>query len=368
MIGSHPVKVITAYNQNEEATGEQGADQSRSIYANYTNTDLYKALKPFLTNLQLVGLHHKKEYQLDKCISKDSGQRKCRLALTPSQVYSFIISLLVTLNTFRYFYTFKDDNSFGTTLLDKLLYIGWNLLCTTKILACFRASHKYTCLPEFFLEWEKIHANDKDCVNLKFCRRSAYIYSITCWTLVTVNVGVSVYAIYFTDAYDSWLTPFSKKDSFIHYWYIYQIIITFYSNTVWIFPMALQYMICKILYVEFKRFNKCFKKRLVENGCEMLEEFEDMRQKHQSLCKLVNHADDFLSLYNGGVVAFALLGICINLYNLIWYEEVRQDFFAVFVPLFWLTAITVELGFVCIGGILINTKVGLLSLILMPKQ
>ena len=84
---------------------------------------------------------------------------------------------------------------------------------------------------------------------------------------------------------------------------------------------------------------------------------ERMRQKHQQLCKLVGHADDFLALCHAGIVVFLLTGICINMYILMWLEEVQINFYMIAIYLSWCVCMLLNLGNVCIGGALVNHQV-----------
>ena len=346
-----PLKEVSTVDLNEEA----------DIYELYTSTNLYKSLQPFFINLKIFGLHHKKKFQLETTDACTENTKKWSWKdVTMSQCYAYLITLLIILNHLRYYSAFGEGSGFSLEFLSKIIFWAWTLLCVNNMIVCLRASHCYSCLPEFFLEWQKLHLTDNEPFCLRFCRKNAYLYSIVCYLLLIGNMAATVYLLCFTNLYKSWLTPLDKSIAHLNLVYGVFIFILIFLSAAWIFPIALQYITCKILYHEFKRFNTYFRNQQRENNFQIFANFERMRQKHQQLCKLVDHADDFLALYHAGVVVFSLVGICINIYNLIWFEEVRTNFYMIAVHLFWFLSLLLKLGFVCIGGALVNHQVKVL--------
>ena len=339
-------------------------DEGVDIYELYTSTDLYKSLQPFFISLKIFGLHHRKKFHLEITDAGTKNTKKWSWTdVTLSQCYAYLITLLIILNHLRYYSAFGEGSGFSLEFLSKIIFWAWTLLCFNNVVVCLRASHCYSCLPEFFLEWQKLHLTDNEPFCLRFCRKNAYLYSIVCYFLVIWNIAATVYLLCFTNMYESWLAPFDKSMAHINVVYGVFIPILIFLSAAWIFPIALQYITCKILYQEFKRFNACFRRQQKQNNFQIFSNFETMRQKHQQLCKLVDHADDFLALYHAGVVMFAMVGICINMYSFIWFEKVRSSLYLIAVHLLWSLSILLKLGFVCIGGALVNHQVIIFQLL-----
>ena len=346
------------YNTPVKKVSMVDLDEELDIYELYTSTDLYKSLQPFFISLKIFGLHHRKNFHLE---ITDAGTKKTKKwslkDVTLSQCYAYFITLLLILNQLRYYSAFVEGSGFSLEFLSKIVFWAWTLLCFNNVIVCLRASHCYSCLPEFFLEWQKLHLTDNKPFCLRFCRKNAYLYSTVCYFLVIWNITATVYIVCFTNLYDSWLEPFDKSIAYLNAVYAIFIPILIFLSAAWIFPIALQYITCKILYQEFKRFNACFQRQQRENNFRIFVNFETMRLKHQHLCRLVDHADNFLALYHAGVVMFAMVGICINFYTFIWFEEVRSSLYLIIVHLLWCLCILLKLGFVCIGGALVNHQV-----------
>ena len=333
-------------------------DDETDIYELYTSTDLYKSLQPFFFSLKIFGLHHRKKFRLE---TTDAGNKKTKKwswrDVTLSQCYAYLITVMIILHHFRYYSAFSKTGGFSLDLLSNITFSAWALQCVNNAVVCLRSCHCYSCLPEFFLEWQKLHFNDNEPFCLSFCRKNAYLYSIVCYLLVIWNMAATIYLLCFTNLYESWMAPLDKSIAHLNLVYGIIFFVLIFLSATWIFPIALQYITCKILYEEFKRFNAYFRQQQKENNFQIFANFEKMRQKHQQLCKLVGHADDFLALYHAGVVIFALIGLCINMYILIWFEEVQINFYMIAIHLSWCVCTLLNLGFVCIGGALVNHQV-----------
>ena len=333
-------------------------DEEADIYELYTSTDLYKSLQPFFFSLKIFGLHHRKRFRLE---TTDAGTKKTKKwswrDVTLSQCYAYLITVMIILNHFRYYSAYSKTTEFSLDFLSDITFSAWTLQCVNNVIVCLRSSHCYSCLPEFFLEWQKLHFSDNEPFCLRFCRKNAYFFSIVCFFLVIWNVAATIYLLCFTNLYDSWMAPLDKSIAHLNLVYGVIFFVFIFLTAAWIFPIAFQYITCKILYEEFKRFNANFRRYQRESNFQIFANFERMRQKHQQLCILVRHADDFLALYHAGVVIFALIGLCINMYILIWLEEVQINFYLIAIHLSWYVCMLLNLGIVCIGGALVNHQV-----------
>ena len=84
--------------------------------------------------------------------------------------------------------------------------------------------------------------------------------------------------------------------------------------------------------------------------------FSAYRQRHVSLCKLVSYADEFLSIISGSSLGINGLQITINVYSLIWNDQLHNDVTSLVVVLFWTAGACSSIAIICIGAALVNGK------------
>ena len=352
------------YRPESVAISFEDQEEDIDIYKAYTSTDLYKSWHTFFISLRFFGLHHtrmsfyRQSQQHTATVMTPTGKTKCSWEnVTLSRGYAYFVAVVVTLNHLRYYFTFRGNTAFDLEFFNKIIVSLWTLLGADNVIVCLRASESYNCFPNFFLEWQKIHSSGNRNFCLKVCHKNAYAYNIVCWILVICNMAANIYLMCFTDMFESWLTPFDKTNAYVNVLHGINLFVITYLCAAWMFPSALHYLTCQLLYTEFKRFNALFRKQQLESKFEITSNFEELRQHHQCLSRLVSYADEFLALYHAGIVIFTLVSVCIHLFNLIWYTDVSNDPLILTVQLFWVMCLIVNMTFVCVGGAMVNHEV-----------
>lgn len=335
--------------------------QETNIYPDYTSTSLFKVLYPFFMSMKLLGLFHNKKYHLEEIMCEGGSYKskpiQCRSQLYPSQVYSFLISVLVVGNALRCLNALSMGLAIGPESFGRVMLIVWYLLCACNTIICFKASHQHCHLPSFFLLWDRIYNHDGNSYSLVISRKMTYIYTSVCWGVVVVNMVGSACVLYLTNTMETLLTPFTNDDPNINIVIAVYLFPHVYASAAWIFPMGFYFIICKILYDEFKRFNTGLSKMLHANTTKFPCEFEDMRQRHQQLCHLVSNADDMFSVYNAICIVLCVFDICLVMYNIIWYEQVRNNTLITVSCVFWMSCGAVNLALICVGAAFVNEQV-----------
>ena len=133
-------------------------------YKVYSETSLYKAMKPLFISLKIVGLYHSRNYgSVTECMKKvecnQQGTSHKPLKVTKrnvsvSQVYSWFIFIVLLLGFIRMIPMYIGNFSFSYILFTKLMVHTYVLLCVLGNVAFLRASHRYEGLPKFFIEWD----------------------------------------------------------------------------------------------------------------------------------------------------------------------------------------------------------------------
>lgn len=348
---------------------ENGGDKNlcNNLCDEYTNTWLYQGLKPILLTMKVLGMFHSKQYQ---DLRDENMCDKTKTALTPnptsrrriptaSQIYCFIIMILVIFNALRSLYIFAVEGTFGPALLFNIVSVAWYFMCAANSIAYFRACHESHCLPKLCVSSQAIYEDGKDDPHrVSSCRRKAYAYTVICILLVSFNVAGTGYMLIRTNLFTVFTTPFTNSFEHHHVVVGFYLILQLYLSSLWLFPAALHFLLCLVIHAQFKTFNQHLKKTLKEHSGDGLpSDFERLRHKHNLLCDVVEHADSFLAPYSGAVIVQCLVGICLLLYNLVSYEAVRSEGLVVAVTMFWVVADLITMGFLCLGGALINEEV-----------
>ena len=125
-------------------------------------------------------------------------------------------------------------------------------------------------------------------------------------------------------------------------------------NAAWMAPMYLYVVMC---YIICQGFNQVYKKfeRLAE-AKKIGNELEELRKHHETMCSMVEAADDAISCYVGICSAETILFVCIMLYTV---AKTPEDLIIVSMMAFGLIYMMVNVLCLMIGGIFVNEKVNI---------
>ncbi len=160
-------KTIFECSEDGKSTMQKrGMYQNQNPYKKYTDIPLFKACYPFFMGMKVFGLFHSKEYirkghkqqdPKDAYSFKDSVL-PLRKRITPSSIYSFVVLIIMWLHLFCHFLAFCCLlNEAPAIIMAQFTTVGYSLLIAINGVACFRATHKYTNIPQFFLKWGQMH-------------------------------------------------------------------------------------------------------------------------------------------------------------------------------------------------------------------
>ncbi len=256
--------------------------QQRTTNQHFTDTPMFKAMYPFFFSMKLVGLFHVKEFS-------PSGK------VTKSFLYSVIVMIILGLQVCQNGFVFNLNDSFGPTLFTKVLFCSWHINCALNNVGCFRACYYYNHIPALFMKWAIIRHPTTDC--FKYTRRKTVAYTTVCCLGILVNIGFTVYGLYYTSIFDNALQPIGPTHPFVNIYKGVIVVVTVYLSSAWIFPVALTMLVCSVLHFEFTTLTKDLMD-CASNMTSVAElDLDTHRLRHQQLCRLVGHADDFLSLH-----------------------------------------------------------------------
>ena len=312
----------------------------------HDETHVYKALYSLHRSLLLGGLVFKKNF------SKHGIKRH----LTLSHLYSYIVLILIIMNTLRWSTMFQSDEKFGVLLFMRIIGAVWGVECLAHYMSFVVASESNERLHEFFWECEKMRPNFAR--NLTSFSRLSNTCAAILWILVFFHVGTFAYYIFFTDLQNMTLAPWDEK---FEYAFIIRSINTIqqcYFGISWAASSALMFTICKILAYEFKQVNYSVKTLSTTNPGKLAIDFEAIRQTHQNLCNLVSNADGILSTQIAIGFSGSMLLACLMTYVFIYDDSGYQNEGILYImELFWTIAPIGKVIMDCVSGAILNGAV-----------
>ena len=355
---------VLPFDEGSEKRFEQDCDALEL----YTNTKVFKAMKPLMIALTVCGMYFSREYgPVTECAKKVEDRKagkiclkkkKTRKKIFPSQIYCGILFVILFVNFARLLSMFSYGSlAFGADLFFKFCVVTWHAVLIFNMISLLRASYRYESFPKFFIEYENLlEITGWKCVETE--RKVAIILTIL--SVIVCTIGTSLFFIaIFLDPYlvAPMLAPLQPSDPESIITEIILLVLSPFLNVVWILPVAVDFMFCYCLYRLFAAWGVDFNAKVA--SCQMNnEEFRKQREIHQRICHLVSDADDFLSLYkamnflcNIGIILFIL-------YSLIYAPEDVGDMATyVGVNMVWMTFTFFILIMNCISGAMVNNVV-----------
>ena len=311
----------------------------------YRDCSLYEAMKPLFFSLRLCGLHHYKAFR--------GGSSKWYF----SRIYASVLLVILWLNVIRTATMFNKKDKFGPELFSKIISISWVTLCTINFTCCFYSCESINCLSKFFLQWKSFHpeANNKCCK--KYLKPRAVIYTIVCWILILLTVIFNNYIIFATPMYTEIITPFEADGKYNMLWRVLIVgVIQTWLSCGWILPMGLFYMICIIIYYEFKALNIILRSQINKDdqfvGC-----LGDIRMRHQAITRMLAYADNFLKILVAAALMADIILLCLMMYNLMYYPALLEEPVILLVFLFWILTCIASMLILSVGPAYVNQEV-----------
>ena len=339
-----------------------------TMYGDYIQSSLFIVMKPLFLILKAAGLYHMKKYGLPQNrinnVSTEVeivGHRKSdvKFVLFPSQCYAYfvtIVSICYAMKVSIIRLAIVDD------IAQIVVAISYNTLCALNFIICLRACHKATCIPGFFLEWNKLTVFKEDEMeSLKGMKKSVYIYCFVFCKLILLCITIMLYRILQTNTLDALEYPLNSSHQYAWIFVAVQIVLIISQYSSWIGTVLLFLAISRVLSMEFDFFNSQIRqshssKKIYTNG-----ELDVFYRWHLQLCSLVKQADEFLGPYIGCFIFYSLLNICFGLYMIIWSTTMREDLLLLLGSLYFFFITVLILGVLCITSAVVYCKVGTAS-------
>ena len=314
-----------------------------------SETALYKAMRPLVVCMKVVGLLFERNY------GKWSLEKRHLENLSRS--YCFFVCLITGMFFVKSLASYCHYDSYGPILFFKVQVTMWTYEAMAKSIVCYSACKRKWKLHDFFV---KLSHESKETLP-KYARTiwktSVCSVAFTCIFAVG-NAGFLVI---------SYLTPYKAIHSILDttimpaepHWdsapfmRAFLIFLSFVDSLVSLLPLALFGTFCYVFYREFMQVKERLSRALRDDGS-FMDDLEEIRIRHQRLCKLVDHADEIFTWYIAHTYLTNVPMFCVLLYNTI-YSDMHHLQLAIY--MFWLTVVTVHCCSVSVAATLVNHAV-----------
>ena len=316
---------------------------------NCSNSPLYIAFKPLIVSLKLFGLHHCRR-------RKKENESVCGLP-TASQLYSWVVTVVAWLLVIRSVATMRLVGDFGPVMLSNISFLAWLILCASNSTSFLLACHFPCNERKFFRGYAKLNRFGGAFIRPSDIKKYVTCFTIAAWVVVCINYLFVCYLLYSTGYFDMMTVGVFSEDTtaYVALKIVYCFLML-YLEVLWIFPSAMQLSLSVTLYKEFSCFSESFRAKMSTNKS-YLGNLEVDRRRFLKMLRMVEAADDSMSLHQSSSLVCNSVKICLLLYNVIYYPSVPQNPAVVIVSAFWLCLDVSDISVVIISGVLITSSV-----------
>ena len=312
---------------------------------------LYNLLKPLIVSLEICGLAHERAIQTRD--EKHSWKQKVLFG------YGIFMQIITWLNVVRLLFLLINDKFvLDWLMIGKLELIIFNLHCSASATFLFYSFTRKSCLSDYLkLFKSKVQDVYPEIGDLEDTLKMKIIWAVSmCWILSLIFCLSSVYMLFFTHLYDLFLMPFQDTDPNILFIKSFLFMfITIPTVTAASFAQGFLVILCLKLGKVCEFITKRFLEKVSEDG-KFRGKIDEYRQKHNDLCILIQHVDNFISLYISETLVLFIFLTCLVLYGLIYFPTARATPLVFMGSLWYLLCCLVYLTLVCCASAYVNVK------------
>ena len=321
-----------------------GFESGERVIRDVTDTRFYHIIKPLFVIMRIFGMFYIKQFN-------PKGK------FSFGRIYCLVVTVCVVLNNCRSLTSFYRGEEFGPLFFFKLCITIWWLECAAKAIHCYVSSTRKVMLYDFCASWEKTCLSET--VSLyetkmrKWTRSS--VTQIVVFTLF--HVVVTAYAMFvppeLVEFFNISLSPIPTDYPYVDVFRGFNLALHLLNTIVALIPLNLYKLICLALYYEFRLVNEKLTGSVDDDG-EFFGNLEELRLRHQKLCKLVELADEIFSFFIAGAFTANIPLVCLMLYNLIYFHLHTSQ---IILEAFWVAMTTLHCSIVLGMGAMVNNEV-----------
>ena len=270
------------------------------------------------------------------------------------QIHCSVILCLVSLTVILrystlYLYT---DLVFSSQFCYDVVVNIWFILCIGNSISLYQGSLREDALPAFIQEWSV----QADQTSLAYVYKKSFIYTLLCNSLQILCIALIGYQIFATNYRDEFILPLEHGTTIAYILKTVAFCIVAFGIAPWILTPMFVLFISHVFQYEYSAIGKELIS-MCEERCFSTKEFGAIRQRHQKLCKLVDHVDEIFSLHVANTLLANVGIICVTLFVVINDQEATQ--IDVTINTFWTLFCFTILMITLVAGARINTQVNM---------
>ena len=320
-------------------------ETSESQECNYANTEIYRQLRPLLLCMRIFGLYFRR--------TVDS---KGRSYMEHIVLLCFIVNFLNVINVLRSFTVYSAADTFDNVLVQKVLFTVWSSECTFKGLLMMSNCYSQNGFPKFFKEWDAV------CGNVKLSKVCLFMMKkYICLTLVFIVVNSVVFTlilIYVPVLETIYLDVVWKNATQYENVIVFKITLTFLAvlnSSASMFPVSLFVTLSFAIGKRLQKYTDELENAKADEN--FLNNLEEYRIRHQSLCKVVAILDSIFSYMLAAVYIANIPMFCLVLYTMVTTMKIHLSL--VLINLFWLSFILLQMTIVSVTAAWVNVQVSI---------
>lgn len=264
-----------------------------------------------------------------------------------------LVSVLVC-NVIRYCPAYASSSDFGAELLTTVLLHGWYIQCAANCVVCYSIVQNPQKLGHFFTLWEKYwrRANDvwgndtgevENALICKKIRKISMVCTLLSWMFIVGNFTFIYYTVFYTNTFPGSIAPYTFQHRHVNIIKGVYLVVVFYLSGVWVYTGITMFVIHLSLYFAVKQFTQKFDEIISKTTKEVQEGMEAVRSLYNDLCQLIEVVDNIFQFCVGvGLFTYIFLTL-ILVYNICWYETVRNSPAQLVSHIFWLSGMATML-------------------------
>jgi hypothetical protein len=246
----------------------------------------------------------------------------------------------------------------GPEMLSSIVTAVYFLLQAINATSFLKASHDTCGIRKFFRGFMKLDKYGGCYLCPIRTRKYIRFGTIFTWFLVIVDQVILGYVILATSFFDLFTNdPFPPSEvTKVLIMKITFYVLIFWTVAEWMFPSPFQLSIAIIIYKEFGLFCKSLKQKTSKDG-EFQGSLEQERRRYIQMVRIVEAADECLSIHQTASFVCNLANICFMVYIILYYTSFVALPVVMGGFIFWMVYCVADIAVVIISGVLINSAV-----------
>jgi hypothetical protein len=348
-------------------------EDARDVYDIYTDSTMFKAMRPLFVSLMMFGMYHCKRYgSLTECKQRyleptlnDEAQNtqktkasSRRNGISCSTAYSWVVCFSFFVYYVRLFSMIDPDDTFlDYELAFKLTTLTYHTILMVTCIMHVRMAHRFDCLPWFFIQLDAIlHDLPEKAHYVHQLQKMTKTVVVLSWVFLVMNTGVLILAVVrLPDILQPLFAPLQEGDPYVTLVKVIVAVFYPYCAALMYFGLALDVIISCVLWKLFDLWASKFRGQCAK-GMTTARLVREQRH-HQRICHLVRTADSCMAMSKAGTFIGYITIVLLILYNLLYMPAQFRTPSVYVVNTTWVLFSATNLIVMCTCAVLINGAV-----------